>query len=43
LLKASNDNAADAVRTKEYMGALEILDLANALTHYKAGKELLHE
>jgi hypothetical protein len=25
------------------MGALEILDLANALTHYKAGKELLHE
>ena len=29
-LKASNDNVADAVRTMEYIGALEILHLADA-------------
>ena len=31
-LKASDDNAEDAVQTMEYMGALEILYLADALT-----------
>jgi hypothetical protein len=30
--KASNDNAEDAGRTMEYMGAPEILHLADALT-----------
>ena len=38
LLKASCDNAADAVRTVEYMGALEILHLAGAQTHYQDWK-----
>ena len=31
-LKASDDNAEDAVQTMEYIGALEILYLADALT-----------
>ena len=31
-LKASDDNAEDAVRTMVYLGALEILHLAAALT-----------
>jgi hypothetical protein len=43
LLKASDDNAANAVRTVEARGALEILHLADALPHYTAGKELGHE
>jgi hypothetical protein len=42
-LKASDDNAADALRVMGYMGALEILRLAYALTHDKARKELVHE
>ena len=37
-LKASDDNAADVVRTVECMGALEILRLADALTVQKARK-----
>ena len=43
LLKASCDNAADAVRTVEYMGALEILHLADAQTQHKPGKEAMHD
>jgi hypothetical protein len=43
LLKASCDNAADAVRTVEYMGALEILHLADAQTQHKPGKEAVHD
>ena len=31
-LKASDDNAKDAVRTVVYLGALEIFHLADALT-----------
>ena len=35
VLKAYDDNAADIVRTMKYMGALEILHLADALTYSK--------
>ncbi len=35
VLKAYDDNAADIVRTMKYMGALEILHLADALTYGK--------
>lgn len=35
VLKAYDDNAADIVRTMKYMGALEILHLADALTNGK--------
>jgi hypothetical protein len=42
-LTVSCDNVADAVRTMEYMGALELLPLADAQTHYKPGKEPVHE
>ena len=35
VLKASDDNAADVVRTMKYMGALELLHLADALTYSK--------
>lgn len=43
ILKASCDNAADAVRTVEYMGALESLHLADAQTQNKPGKEVVHD
>ena len=43
LLKASCDNAADAVRTVEYMGVLESLHLANTQTQNKPGKEVVHD
>ncbi len=42
-LMASCGNAVDAVRTMEYMGALETLHLAGAQTQYKPRKELAHE
>jgi len=42
-LTASCDNAAAAVRTMEYTGALEIFYLAATQTHYKPGKEPAHE
>jgi hypothetical protein len=42
-LKASDGNAGDAVRTMEYMGALEIFHLADAQTHFRTGKEPVHE
>jgi hypothetical protein len=37
-LKVFYDNAADAVRAMGYMGAPEILHLADALTHDKTRK-----
>ena len=43
--KASVPHLTDGgyVRTVEYMGALEFLHLADAPTHDKARKELVHE
>ncbi len=43
VLTASCDNAANAVRTIEYMGGLETLRLADVRTFYKPGKEPVHE
>ncbi len=42
-LKVSDDSAADAVRTMEYMGSLEIFHIADAQTHFRTGKEPVHE
>ena len=42
-LKVSDDSAADAVRTMEYIGSLEIFHIADAQTHFRTGKEPVHE
>jgi hypothetical protein len=42
-LKMSDGNAADAVRTMKVMDALEIFHLADAQTHFRTGKESVHE